>query len=215
MKSETIVFNGIRFRRYPESERRTHRVYYSPGISDRQKGIQALHQEIWKAANGPIPEGFHVHHRDHDPLNNNLSNLECIPARDHHQHHSADDDVQERLTSPEWLEHLAVIREQTKTWHASPGGLEWHRQNGIKSMAKRPVLAGTCEQCGNAFLSKKPDRFCSNKCKAAWRRASGVDNETRTCNLCGNAFEVNKYAQKNYCSRSCASKAGRAHTATP
>lgn len=210
MKSETIIFNGTRFRRYPESERWANRVYYTPGVADKQKGIQALHQEVWKATHGPIPDGFHIHHRDHNPLNNDLSNLECISALEHHHHHGASQDTKERLASPEWLAHLVNIRELTKSWHGSPEGLEWHRKHGFEVAARQPILAGTCEQCGNAFLSKRPERFCSNKCKSAARRDSGVDNESRTCGLCGKPFEVNKYARKNYCSRSCASKVGRA-----
>lgn len=209
MKSESVIYNGITFRRYPESKRRTDRVYFTPGAWDKQRGVGRLHEEIWKAANGPIPEGHHIHHIDHDPLNNDLSNLACLSKPEHHRHHGNDPASQQRLHSTEQMKHLNAIREKASEWHSSPEGVEWHREHGRKVMAERPLLAGTCEQCGNAFTSKLPLRFCSNKCKAAWRRASGVDNETRVCKLCGIEFTVNRYAIKNYCSRSCASRAAR------
>jgi endogenous inhibitor of DNA gyrase (YacG/DUF329 family) len=209
MKSESIKFNGITFRRYPESERRSDRVYFTPGAWDKARGVGRLHEEIWKAANGPIPEGHHIHHLDHDPLNNDLSNLACLSEAEHHSHHGNAEDGQTRLHSPEHMAHLDSIRGAAAEWHSTPEGIEWHREHGRKVMAERPLLSGTCEQCGNAFLSKMPLRFCSNSCKTAWRRASGLDDETRQCARCGADFTVNKYARKNYCSRSCASKAAR------
>lgn len=210
MESEIVTFKGTKFRRYPESKRRSDRVYFTPGIADKKKGVRRLHEEIWMDANGPIPEGYHVHHADHDPLNNDLSNLVCIQGDEHHRHHAASEESVERYNSEEWQAHLAAIRPKAASWHSSPEGIEWHRQHGIKVAAKQPMLAGTCEQCGNAFLSKKPERFCTNKCKSAWRRASGLDNEQRSCELCGEAFTVNRYSKIRFCSRSCSSKFSRA-----
>ena len=34
-----------------------------------------VHRWIWEQANGPIPDGLFVCHRDDDPLNVNLDNL--------------------------------------------------------------------------------------------------------------------------------------------
>jgi hypothetical protein len=209
MQSETIVFNGIRFRRYPESKLRSARVYFTPGMADKLNGFGTLHQEIWKSAHGPIPDGFHIHHIDHDPLNNSIDNLTCMSEREHHQHHGRSESQQMRLRSPEWLDHLADLRVLAAGWHSTPEGIEWHKAHGAATWQNRVKRSGTCEQCGDAFASLKPLRFCSNKCKSAWRRDTGMDDETRMCGLCGTEFTVNKYARKNYCSRSCASKVGR------
>lgn len=206
MTSESVVFRGITFRRYPDSKRRTDRLYFAPNGTYRAKGMGRLHEEIWKAAHGPIPEGHHIHHVDHDPLNNDLSNLACITAAEHVEHHAKSKKADPRYTSPEWLEHLARNRVKAAEWHRSPKGRAWHSQHAIRAAAQKPLSAGVCDQCGNAFTSKSPQRFCSNKCKSAWRRASGVDNETRDCKLCGSGFTVNKHARVMYCSRSCASR---------
>lgn len=44
-------------------------------------------RNIWKYFNGPIPEKHHIHHKDGDPTNNNIDNLECISSSDHTKLH--------------------------------------------------------------------------------------------------------------------------------
>lgn len=41
------------------------------------------HRLVWEAANGPIPDGCHVHHINHDRTDNRLENLELLPGREH------------------------------------------------------------------------------------------------------------------------------------
>lgn len=50
-------------------------------LSIRKNGEQysrGLHQIVWEAFNGEIPEGYEVDHIDNDPSNNNLSNLQLL-----------------------------------------------------------------------------------------------------------------------------------------
>ena len=42
-----------------------------------------IHRWNWIQANGPIPEGYHIHHKDENKLNNSLDNLEMISSADH------------------------------------------------------------------------------------------------------------------------------------
>lgn len=47
-----------------------------------------IHQYIWMCANGcDIPEGYHIHHIDHNQLNNSIYNLELIEKTEHHKLH--------------------------------------------------------------------------------------------------------------------------------
>lgn len=46
------------------------------------------HDVIWEAANGPIPKGYDVHHKDEDKLNNDMDNLELLKKVDHKRVHS-------------------------------------------------------------------------------------------------------------------------------
>lgn len=59
--------------------------YYGKTEGDRT----LLHRDMWEFSNGKIPEGFDIHHKDGNKLNNELSNFECISKSDHkkkHQH---------------------------------------------------------------------------------------------------------------------------------
>src|SRR6266566_121909 len=196
--AETIIFNGIKFRRYPESRHRSTRVYYRPGGTDAEQGIQSLHQEVWKAANGPIPTKHDIHHRDKNPLNNNLSNLECLPESAHHRIHA-------RVYDEQAAKHLAAIRPLAAQWHASEIGREWHRQHARKSWNQRMPRKRTCAQCGNGFESTAGrSKFCTNACKSKWRRGQGLDDIVKICQRCSVPFKTNKYENNKFCSRRCA-----------
>lgn len=204
MGSETVIWDGIRFRRYPKSKRRTDRLYFTPGGSDRQRGVKRLHEEVWRKAHGEIPRGHHVHHRDGDPLNNALANLECLPGAEHLSHHGKSS----RWTkSQENQELLRRIRPLAAKWHRSKAGREWHRKHSREIWEDPKVRKLSCDQCGKGFESTAGRaRFCSNACKTRFRFISGVDNERRTCAICGGPFECNRFLRKRTCSRACGAR---------
>lgn len=41
-----------------------------------------LHWYVWEKANGPVPVGFVIHHKDNNPQNNLLENLELVARVD-------------------------------------------------------------------------------------------------------------------------------------
>jgi len=46
------------------------------------------HVVAWEAVHGPLPEGWHVHHKDEDKQNNEPDNLEAMDALTHKRIHS-------------------------------------------------------------------------------------------------------------------------------
>jgi hypothetical protein len=69
------------------------------------------YQWRWRKAHGPIPPGYEVHHRDHDPSNDALDNLSCVSAEMHRHHHA----YHTRLNSqtPWWrCSHCGAIFQQ-------------------------------------------------------------------------------------------------------
>ncbi len=46
------------------------------------------HRFVWEQHNGPIPEGYYVHHVDGNPKNNDISNLVLLAPRPHRARHS-------------------------------------------------------------------------------------------------------------------------------
>jgi hypothetical protein len=87
-KAEVVVFEGIKYRRYPEAKQWSHRMYYRPGIANVRAGYKHLHQDIWRRAHGEIPAGHNIHHKDGNPLNNSVENLELVKTKEHALAHS-------------------------------------------------------------------------------------------------------------------------------
>jgi len=44
-------------------------------------------QVVWEKANGPIPSGYGIHHRDRNKLNDALGNLELVSKAEHLEEH--------------------------------------------------------------------------------------------------------------------------------
>lgn len=203
--SETIVYKGVHFRRYPESKARADRVYFVPGKADRMRGVGRLHQEMWRDHHGNIPDGHVIHHIDGNPLNNDISNLQCVESTSHLKHHGA---INREALRIWFAPRQPALQEMAKAWHRSEVGRAWHREHARKLWETKDYTTQTCQHCGASYetCSKHgKSKFCSNNCKSAARRASGVDNEIRTCERCGKAFSCNKYSKSRYCSRSCGS----------
>lgn len=166
-----------------------------------------LHRYLWEKAYGDIPKGYEIHHKDHDPFNNDLENLEMIKSDEHKLYHTKNlTDEQRDFLRRNMIENAMPAAVE---WHKSEAGKEWHRKHYEKTKDKlHAKIKMACEMCGVKFVTENngKNRFCSNKCKSKWRRKSGVDNETRNCEWCGNDFSVNKYSKTSHCSRSCKNK---------
>ena len=163
-----------------------------------------LHVYVWETERGPIPDGYHVHHIDHNPDHNEIENLQLISKSEHLAYHS-------NLQDKEWARrNLAEnARPAASIWHGSEEGRAWHSEHGKKVM--EVCLADTveliCQFCGKPYTVPRyisdGSRFCSNNCKSAWRRKAGLDNFEQTCAICGKKFLTNKYSPARYCSDEC------------
>jgi hypothetical protein len=200
VRSETVIFQGIAYRRYPDSPRPSDRVYFRPQGGLIKQGVESLHRELWKAHHGPIPAGWQVHHKDGNALNNDPANLDCMPAGLHHQHHAQH--LSEEARARAWI---AQIRPLAAAWHRSKAGRQWHRKQMRRVWAEKTPQPYACTLCGKVASSLAPvqPRFCTNACKSAARRQAGVDDVDRVCVHCGDTFRVNRYAPTQTCSRSC------------
>ena len=205
IKSECLEFNGIKFRRYPNSKNLAHRSYYRPNSTHARNGIGALHQEIWKAKYGTIPEGFHIHHIDMNTLNNTLENLTCIPEKEHLRLHDIEwlkrpGNKEKRLT------HMAMIREKATEWHRSEAGREWHSAHAKEGWVKIVPKTLKCIECGEEFESPfKNTLYCSDKCGERYRWRTQKD-KTIECTVCGRVIQINKKSKRKTCSRECQTK---------
>lgn len=193
MSEKYQYFNGLKFTRDEEKG-----YYLNSTIRER------LHRYVWKFYNGEIPEGSQIHHKDGDKSNNDILNLEIKTKSKHMALHM----TERTKNDPQgFIDRMNYAREFASAWHGSEEGKAWHKKH-FEEVKEALYKRGeyVCEFCGKNFETtiSKANRFCSNKCKSAWRRQSGVDNETRTCKQCGKEFITNKYSSAETCSQSCA-----------
>ena len=175
--------------------------FYLCGNYFQHKG-KRLHRCVWEYHNGIIPKGYHVHHKDGNRQNNSISNLALLESKDHLKGHMTEE-KRENLK-----ENIKKAIAKAPEWHRSEEGRKWHSHHGKKVWDDRKPTQYVCDACGKKFeslnISYTGNHFCSNNCKASFRRKSGVDNETRVCEKCGKPFITNRYSKAKYCSCLCA-----------
>ena len=200
MEPKSVTFNGIRFTRHPNAESRSLRVYYNPPKADRKRGIKALHREVYKAHHGPIPKGYHVHHRDGNPFNNDPANLEAVSRTEHAAHH------RDHLLTDERRDLLDRIRPLASEWHGSEEGREWHSEHGRRTWDGRERQSAECRECGETYATYFPDRggYCSQSCTNKAGERNRTDDEDRQCKACGETFRVRRSKPTAHCSKKCA-----------
>ncbi len=75
MESDKITLDGITFYRRTYSKKAWSKDLYQ---ANRSIGEKYLHRYIYAKANGAIPRGHQIRHKDGNPLNNDIANLECV-----------------------------------------------------------------------------------------------------------------------------------------
>lgn len=66
----------------PKRNQRPYKVAYRDGRPIRRSRL------VWEETHGPVPLGHHIHHKNHDPLDDRIENLECLPASVHLHYHA-------------------------------------------------------------------------------------------------------------------------------
>ena len=137
-----------------------------------------LHREIWASIHGPVPEGYEVHHKDNNPVNNDPMNLEAMSKADHARHHVCLDIC------------ISNIDGAFDKWKATPH-------------YKICEGCGITFQCGHAHA-----KFCCQKCKndATTRKRKELTRpKDRNCLNCGLLIHPERNTKK-YCSDKCKSQ---------
>ena len=83
---ERITYRGQFFTRDPESKNKSKRMYFRRKVRiwyEKRYVYQLLHRVIWSDHNGPIPIGSVIRHKDGNPSNNEITNLECVNKQEH------------------------------------------------------------------------------------------------------------------------------------
>lgn len=143
--------------------------YYYCGSYFQRKG-KRLHRMVWEYHNGTIPKGYHIHHKDEDKSNNDISNLEMVWGGEHMSHHMNNEE--RKAQSREYVKNAIA---KAPAWHHSKEGKQWHSEHSKKAYQDREYRTYVCSFCGKEYQTKHiysegANHFCHNNCKAAYRR---------------------------------------------
>lgn len=142
--------------------------YYLCGRYYQHHG-KRLHRDVWELHNGPIPEGYHIHHIDGDRSNNSLENLALMPGLAHMKEHASEESRRENGRRA-----IKIAIQVAPEWHGSEEGRQWHSEHAKRSWAKRQPMKYICTECGKEFESTQirytGNHFCNQNCKAKFRR---------------------------------------------
>lgn len=150
-----------------------------PSDSYLSRGGRKLHRDVWKTAFGGIPNSCHIHHRDGNPLNNALHNLECLDAR---EHLSASWQSSPRSKYAPGQHFSETARQKAAEWHGSEAGRLWHSRNAKQSKSwtkwkREPRACASCKTVFQAMVRKngRSQIYCGETCKiAAYRERTRV-----------------------------------------
>ncbi len=127
--------------------------YYRKTRGDRSY----LHRDVWAHYNGPIPDGYDVHHVDHDKTHNSLPNLGLLTKADHTRLHAAD--AAEEVVPPNSLAVDLVCAGYP---------LERANRSLMPADGKEPTTPGTC-----GLSSSQPFAFYDPG-SSCWRTSQGT-----------------------------------------
>lgn len=190
-KTKFAYFNGYKFVKDDKTG-------YYLGTSKIDGKRKRLHRYIWEYYKGEIPKGYDVHHKDHNKNNNEIGNLELLSSSEHKKKHGKELTEEQKKKLRNNLNLKA--RPKAIEWHKSEKAKEFHKEQYKRSLGKIKPIKYICEYCGKEYETLPGNnRFCSNACKTAWRRKSGVDDIERICISCNKPFICNKYSKITKC----------------
>ena len=158
-----------------------------------------LHQLVWFYYTGTLSGGnFDVHHKDRNPSNNDISNLQLLTVSEHAKLHSHFAGQVERVCEYCGKTYYSTGRNGRNRFCSRKCRSDWQKKNNLETR--------TCEKCGKEFSVRKdlPTRFCSTRCSAQYTK--GKPPEERICVICGKKFFAKPSTKTQCCSLSCGSK---------
>lgn len=165
--TEEIVWNGRPYRRQPDATDRHRRVYYMATTAPRSY----LHRDVYESAHGTIPDGWHVHHTDHNPDNNAIWNLVALSPSEHLSLHA--NEPPELLQTCDGCGGSFAAHYERARWCSPCCKEKWRRQQGLtKPRPHKAPTQAVCLHCSASFSTRRPwGRFCSALCRGQARRA--------------------------------------------
>jgi tRNA-splicing ligase RtcB len=168
------VYREARYLRFNDSLMPLYRRWQTrdgyESVSTGKGTSRQTHVLVYAALNGPVPDGFVVHHRNHVHFDNEPGNLELLDARQHSSHH--------RRARPSFDNDSAVFQEG--------------RLAGIRRSAADPVRQEQMARVGSTnisqYMAEQPEHFREAVASNGRRGAPYLmrfNTSPRICSDCG------------------------------
>ena len=175
--SSTSIYKWLQAAKVSRRTFREAQLLCHPAQSDRyrHKGTQYEHRVVWEQANGPIPNAYHIHHKDGDRSNNDLSNLEILSDSEHRHLHGLQGGrpgkgIIECVECGERRPHY--VRDRCKTCY-----LTWRSRERYQGRQGSQVVCITCGQ-ERVHCAKGKCYRCYKRESMRERRRTGVIDST-------------------------------------
>lgn len=198
MPDKPIVFNGIIYQKDPCSSSPYRRSYACDAHG------QSLHCAMWEFYHGPIPKGFHVHHKDGKKWHNEIDNFELLSSSDHTKEHWARKFFLQRTCLQCGIKFKTRSTKGIAVKFCSNTCKANHRRLSRKDFITRP-----CTNC-TVPLFRSRFKFGMGLCVKCARKTRSkpiiiIDRSARPCKFCQIPFEPHKMASRKtvFCSKRC------------
>ena len=150
--NEVVEFNGDKYYRYPGSRLKNRRCYF-------ESVAGKLHRNVWVFHNGPVPNGWHIHHLDGDTGNNHIDNLEAIPPGEHSSKHAIERPYRTLVCEMCNGKYQTHSIRPTRWCSRACGNRHWDATQKVE-------VTRVCVICTQDFKSLKDSiaRTCGSKC---------------------------------------------------
>jgi hypothetical protein len=155
IRSKVINYQGERYLKSPGSK------YYI-----REQGRKSIHRQMWIDVHGPVPDGYHIHHKDFNPDNNTLENLEPVRYDAHeamHRRHEAEIRVAGLVTCIQCGETFEALKPSMSMYCSRRCERQYQKEDRV------------CQWCGKPFraYSWKKTKCCCKSCGQKLRNLLG------------------------------------------
>lgn len=175
-------FNGITYRK-------NRNKHYS-------RGGLSLYREVYAYHYGEIPAEYEIHHKDLNPNNNDITNLQLLTKKEHRKIHNANYPEKEYICEYCGKTFYSKAPQPIVRFCSAKCASNYRYKFGV-------TYKKICPKCGKEFSSLvKRIKYCSPECA----NADKITLPQHVCPICGKIFKPKK-SQTIYCSFSCSAKA--------
>lgn len=162
----------------------------------------SLHRAVWFYYYGDIPHNnvYDIHHKDLNPANNDVSNLQLLTISEHRKLHNEMVDYAQ-YTCEVCGKNFASRKINNDVHFCS-------RRCYGKWVHHKNIETRKCVICGKDFQTSKyrHTQTCSYSCRAKLGAQSTKESYQKVCKVCGKTFVTND-AYRKCCSPDCSKKA--------